>query len=191
MELGEQIKKHRNIAGLSQEALAERIYVSRQTISNWETSKNYPDINSLIRLSEVFGVSVDDLLKGDAEVIKQMVKQEDINDFTKMSRIYTILLFLMLISPVPLLKFLGLVGIGIWAVLAVVTVLVAIMVEKKKKNLNIQTFREIDAFLNGQTLDQIEAAKEEGKRPYQKILLAIGCAVIALVVAIIMGLLLK
>ena len=76
MELGEQIKKYRNGAGLSQEVLADKIFVSRQTVSNWETGKNYPDIGSLVRLSEVFGVSVDTLLKGDAEGIKEMVKKE-------------------------------------------------------------------------------------------------------------------
>ena len=47
MELGKQIKKHRQEAQLSQEELAERIYVSRQTISNWENDKSYPDVNSL------------------------------------------------------------------------------------------------------------------------------------------------
>ncbi len=57
MELGNQIKKYRNELEISQEKLAEKIYVSRQSVSNWENDKNYPDINSLIRLSEVFSVS--------------------------------------------------------------------------------------------------------------------------------------
>ena len=51
MELSSQIKKYRNEAGLSQDALAERIFVSRQTISNRETGRNYPDINSLLRMN--------------------------------------------------------------------------------------------------------------------------------------------
>ena len=54
MELGSQIKKYRNELALSQDALAEKVYVSRQTISNWENGKSYPDVNSLILLSEVF-----------------------------------------------------------------------------------------------------------------------------------------
>ena len=62
MELGNQMKKYRGELSLSQDALAEKIYVSRQTISNWETGKSYPDVNSLIRMSEVFGISVDSLL---------------------------------------------------------------------------------------------------------------------------------
>ena len=45
MELGKQIKEHRQEAHLSQEELANRVYVSRQTISNWENDKSYPDVN--------------------------------------------------------------------------------------------------------------------------------------------------
>lgn len=54
MELSKQIKKYRTEANLSQEELADKIYVSRQTISNWENEKNYPDIKSLVLMSEVF-----------------------------------------------------------------------------------------------------------------------------------------
>lgn len=186
MELGSQIKKYRGELKLSQDALAEKIYVSRQTISNWETEKNYPDVNSLIRMSEVFGVSVDVLLKGDVEEMKKIIKEDDIQEFTKLSWLYTILLFLMLITPIPLAKFLGFWGMGIWAVLAAVATIYAVKIEKKKKIHNIQTYREISAFLEGKTLDEIEAAREEGKRPYQKVLLGIACGVIALVVSIIM-----
>lgn len=186
MELGSQIKKYRGELKLSQDALAEKIYVSRQTISNWETEKNYPDVNSLIRMSEVFGVSVDVLLKGDVEEMKRIIKEDDIKEFTKLSWLYTILLFFMLITPIPLAKFLGFWGMGIWAVLAAVATIYAVKIEKKKKIHNIQTYREISAFLEGKTLDEIEAAREEGKRPYQKVLLGIACGVIALVVSIIM-----
>ena len=86
MELSSQMKKYRNEAGLSQDALAEKIYVSRQTISNWETGKSYPDINSLLRMSEVFGVSVDNLLKGDVEEIREMIKKEDQTEFDRLRR---------------------------------------------------------------------------------------------------------
>lgn len=187
MELGNQMKKYRGELSLSQDALAEKIYVSRQTISNWETGKSYPDVNSLIRLSEVFGISVDILLKGDVEEMKKIIKEDDINDFTKYVWLYTIMFFLVLITPIPLAKFLGFWGLGIWAVLAAAAMAVALKIEKKKKVLNIQTYREIEAFLEGKTLDEIEAAREEGKRPYQKLLLGIVCGVIALVVSIIMN----
>ena len=67
MELGTQIRKYRNERTLSQEALAEQVFVSRQTVSNWENDKSYPDVKSLMLLSEVFEVSLDQLIKGDVE----------------------------------------------------------------------------------------------------------------------------
>ena len=65
MDISNQIKKRRTDMGLSQEELAERIYVSRQTISNWETDKTYPDIQSLLMLSVLFDTTNDVLVKGD------------------------------------------------------------------------------------------------------------------------------
>ena len=71
MELGKQIKKYRSELGLSQDALADKIYVTRQTISNWENDRNYPDVRSLVMLSTVFGISLDTLVKGDLEEMKE------------------------------------------------------------------------------------------------------------------------
>ncbi len=190
MELAGQIKKYRADLELSQEALAEKIYVSRQTISNWETEKSYPDINSLIRMSEIFGITVDELLKGDAEEIKQMIRKEDQNELNRLSIIYGVMMLVMMITPIPLVKFLRFFGVGIWAVIAIATVLLAFMVEKKKKELNLGTYREIAAFLEGKHLDEIESAVEKGKLSYQRILLAIAVCFLALVICVIMWLLL-
>jgi len=65
MELGKQLKNARTEANLSQEELAKRIGVSRQTISNWENCRSYPDIGSLIKLSDLYGLSLDAMLKED------------------------------------------------------------------------------------------------------------------------------
>ena len=58
MEFHSQIKKYRTIMNLSQEELAEKVYVTRQTISNWENNKNYPDIHSLLLLTSVHNVQL-------------------------------------------------------------------------------------------------------------------------------------
>ena len=68
MEIGSIIKNARNEAGLSQEQAAENLGVSRQTISNWETGKTYPDIISVIRMSDLYSVSLDRLLKEETSV---------------------------------------------------------------------------------------------------------------------------
>ena len=184
MELGQQIKKFRNELSLSQDALAEKVYVSRQTISNWENEKSSPDVNSLVLLSEVFNTSIDSLIKGDVEIMKQEVRSEDKREFEKLSQVFAIMFFAVMITPIPLVHFLNYVGIAIWAVLMVATMYVSIKVEKKKKQFDIQTYREIIAFTEGKGLDEIAKAREEGKRPYQKIFLAVGAGVITFLIAI-------
>lgn len=62
----------------------------------------------------------------------------------------------------------------------------ALRVEKYKKKYDIQTYKEITAFIEGKSLDEIEKAREEGKRPYQKVLLAIGSAALVILIALIM-----
>ena len=191
MELGKQIKKYRNELSLSQDELAERIYVSRQTISHWENDKSYPDVNSLVLLSKVFATSIDNLIKGDVEIMKEQINSEDRRQFDRLSGIYTILFIIMLVSPIPLIHFLGYIGIAIFVVIAAVTLYVAVLVEKYKKKFDIYTYREIIAFTEGKKLDEIAKAREEGKRPYQRILLAVGAGALVLVIAILFSLLSK
>ena len=107
MELGKQIKKHRQEVQLSQEELAERVYVSRQTISNWENDKSYPDVNSLVLLSETFQISLDNLIKGDIEVMKDVIQKEEIEKMNRYGKIYTIMLIATAVSAVPLFMLLG------------------------------------------------------------------------------------
>ncbi len=63
MEIGSKLKKARNEKGITQEHAAELLGVSRQTISNWENNKSYPDIISVIKMSDIYSVSLDHLLK--------------------------------------------------------------------------------------------------------------------------------
>ena len=73
MEIGVLIREARNAANLSQEQAAESLGVSRQTVSNWETGKTYPDIISVIRMSDLYSVSLDHLLKEETSM-KQTYK---------------------------------------------------------------------------------------------------------------------
>ena len=72
MIIGQKLKEARARAGLSQEAVSEEIHVSRQTVSNWETEKTYPDVVSLVKLSDLYGVSLDELLKGDSDMLRHL-----------------------------------------------------------------------------------------------------------------------
>ena len=77
MEIGKKLKEARLNKDLTQEVIAEKLNVSRQTISNWENEKSYPDIISVIELSNLYSISFDDLLKGDDEMMEHL--QESTN----------------------------------------------------------------------------------------------------------------
>ena len=78
MEIGKKLKNARMEAGLTQEKAAEKIDVSRQTISNWENEKSYPDIISVIALSDLYSVSLDELLKGDQKMTEHLAESTDV-----------------------------------------------------------------------------------------------------------------
>ena len=107
MELSIQIKKYRTELHLSQEELAEKVYVTRQTISNWENEKSYPDIHSLLLLSSLFNISLDQLIKGDIEKMKEIISEQEIKKFNYYGSIYTVHLAVLIISAVPLFMWLG------------------------------------------------------------------------------------
>lgn len=67
--IGEQLQQARQARQLSQEQVAEQLAVSRQTISNWETEKSYPDIERVLHLAELYQVSLDELLRSDPQLI--------------------------------------------------------------------------------------------------------------------------
>lgn len=168
MELGNQIKAHRAALSLSQEELAEKVYVTRQTVSNWETSKSYPDIHSLLLLSALFDVSLDQLIKGDLETMKQEVNAADVKAMNRDAIIYTVLLAATIILPVPLIKWFGLYGLIPELLLWGSAMYFALRLERIKKANNVQSYKEILAFSEGRKLDEIEQKVEAGKRPYQK-----------------------
>ena len=141
MELGSQIKKFRQKAQISQEELAERVYVSRQTISNWENDKSYPNIDSLLLLSEIFQISLDNLVKGDIETMKETIKQEEIVKFNRYSKIYTVLLIAAVISAVPLSALLGIWALVPWGAIFSAAIYFALKIEKMKKDNGIQTYK--------------------------------------------------
>ena len=180
MEIGKQIRKYRTAQKWSQDDLADRIYVTRQTVSNWENDRNYPDIRSLVLLSTVFGISLDILVKGDLDEMKEQIRMEDIRKFRRDSRVYALLLAGTILLPLPMLKVLRELGIWLWLGWYGITVYWACRVEKQQKTHDIYTFREIMAFLDGKRLDELQIQREIGKRPYQRFLFAAGLFLLGL-----------
>lgn len=73
MSLGEKIRDYRKQSGLSQEQLAEKLNVSRQAITKWESNKGIPDISNLISISDEFGLSLDELIRDDVAVKRKII----------------------------------------------------------------------------------------------------------------------
>ncbi len=193
MNIGMQIKNRRAQMNISQEELAQRVFVTRQTVSNWETEKSYPDIHSVLLLSQVFGTTVDALLKEDIAQMKSEINQNEIKRFNKYSGIFSVLLIITILLTAPLIVLLsveGMVplkaaGVIVIVLLWAVTMAFAFKVEKIKKDNNISTYKEIVAFTEGKTLDEITTQREIGKRPYQRLVAAlIGAGVGAVIAAI-------
>lgn len=186
MEIGKQIRKYRTEAKLSQDELADKVYVTRQTISNWENDRNYPDIRSLVLLSSVFGISLDILVKGDVQTMKEKIDAEDIRSFKQDQRIFLIMLAGMAVLPMPLVKYLKVWGIILWLVWAAISIWLSLRIEKHKKAHDIHTYKEIIAFLEGRRLDELEKQQEVGKRHYQHFLVMLVVALVGLVVVMLL-----
>lgn len=187
IDIGSKIKTLRLSKSMTQEQLAKALHVSAQAVSKWENGKSYPDIHSLLLLSALFDVSLDQLIKGDLETMKQEVNAADVKAMNRDAIIYTVLLAATIILPVPLIKWFSLYGLIPELLLWGSAMYFALRLERIKKANNVQSYREILAFSEGKRLDEIEQKVEAGKRPYQKVLLALLTAGITLLVGMVLS----
>ncbi|MFC3928002.1 helix-turn-helix domain-containing protein [Streptococcus caprae] len=190
MQLQNRLVTLRTEKGLSQEELAEKLYVSRQTISNWERGKTYPDINSLLLIATYFDVSLDNLIKGDVEEMKQVIvaSQEDLVQVDKDTKWMLIGMLSLAVTAFPLLYFLDWLGIILLIAQFIPTLYVAYRIERFKKTYDVQTYKEIVAISTGQTLDEIEKIQEKAKYPYQKVWIVLAfSAVFILIMLLVVG----
>ncbi|MGT2784355.1 helix-turn-helix transcriptional regulator [Streptococcus merionis] len=183
MKLGYNIQKHRQQLNLSQEELAEQIFVSRQTISNWENGKNTPDIQSLLLLSKLFQISIENLVDGDVQTMQILINQKEQEEFERDSKIMTLLMFLLPILSFPIFYFLEWWGVAIFVVLWGTCLYYANRVEKVKKAYDSQTYKELVALSLGQPLSEIEKIEEKAKYPYQKAWIVVAFVVFSAILS--------
>ena len=186
MNIGKQIKRYREIKNISQEELADRIFVTRQTISNWENDKNYPDIKSICLLCNFFRVSLDEFIKGDIEEMKKRIDESDLKNYERLSKVYLVEVAIVLISAYPLLKFCQIVGLVVWLMLITIMIYTIQKIENVYKKNECQTYKEIVAFTEGRALTEKEKIEENAKKSYQKILLGIVSIIIAIITYILL-----
>lgn len=197
MELGSRIRAHRTEAGLSQDDLAGRIYVSRQTISSWENDKTYPDVQSLLLLSQVFGTTIDELVRGDVDTMREAVEK----DVRLMKRLgYAMLGFLALVALVVVWWAYQMIAWDLTLAQTLPTVALALVLwgialfaagwaECIKKEHDLVTYQEILSFWNGEPVDrESERSRRERLMPrWMRLVRAVGWVVIGMAAGFFAG----
>lgn len=197
MEIGSRIREHRSALGISQDELASRVYVSRQTISSWENDKTYPDVQSLLLLSEIFGTSVDSLIKGDVDTMTKTIEKDALT-FKRLGFVMLVFLLLMIAALVWLSA-----QLVVWdwpaeqtvptVVLAVtlwgVAMFAATWAERIKKEHDLVTYHEILAFQMGEPIDRdTEKGRRERLIPrWMKVIRTIGLTLLAAAIGSFIG----
>lgn len=117
--------------------------------------------------------------------MKKEINKEKVEKFDKVSKQFTVLFAASILAFIPLVVFLKICGVVIWAILYLIVLGFAFKVEKLKKSNDIHTYKEIVAFSKGERLDEIQQQREIGKRPYQAIMSFLASAAIGIAVAAI------
>ncbi|RCA10451.1 helix-turn-helix domain-containing protein [Enterococcus durans] len=183
MNLSKQIKKFRKQCDFSQEELAEKLFVSRQTISNWENERSYPDVHNLLLLSVLFDVSLDELVKGDVEKMKEKISAVNMDKYTKIMMIFSIL---SAISIGPSLFLPNYWWIVPPLILWLISMYAALKIEKIKKESDVQTYKEIVAFIENKDVDSVRKLRNKKKDFISKVFIVSIYSLIFGIIALIM-----
>lgn len=180
MEVGHRIQNHRKVKQWSQEQLAEKMNVSTQTISNWENERSYPSLYYLMDLSSLFNTSIDELVKGDIDMMKHVVDQ---NNMYKYSWLMLTFMILAAISVGAALNYSdNWFGLLVPALLWGIAGYFAFKIEKLKKKYNVHTYKEIVNFLEKGPPNQT-IARNRWFYLIEKSLIVIGFAVLIVFIA--------
>ena len=193
MEVGNTIRNLRTAKGMSQEELAEKVYVSRQTISNWENDKSYPDVQSLAIVAELFDTTIDSLVKGDLPMMETRIAEAEVQMIKRNSLLFGVLLVVSIVVMAISLVRENWLALATGAIVYAIAMYFASMVEQDKKNYAVQTYREIKALLEGASTEELEALREqrgEGSSLLTKVLVGAGAGIVlGIAVALVMKLL--
>lgn len=187
MKIGKRIREYRKIYNFSQEQLADKIFVSRQTISNWENDKTYPDIQIIISLAILFNVSLDELIREDLEEMKMKIsnnrasKRADIYSLIMISSTILASLSIGLVVALPESKLILIVPI----ILFLPALWSSFVLEKFKKNNDLKTYKEILAFSQNKDIEVLRENREPRRIRMGKTIIVLGYAALTLLICLI------
>lgn len=141
MRIADKIKNARIQKGYTQEQVAENLLVSRQTISNWENGKSLPDIISIIKMSELYELSLDEMMKGDKALLKKVERdvgavkaEKKLIKFAWISIVIAIILMILgqIIEGNPFIDFMN--GALPWILLGLMLLFAILYLNKEEKD---------------------------------------------------------
>ena len=141
MRVADKIKNARIQKGYTQEQVAENLLVSRQTISNWENGKSLPDIISIIKMSELYELSLDEMMKGDKALLKKVERdvgavkaEKKLIKFAWISIVIAIILMILgeIIEGNPFIDFMN--GALPWVLLGLMFLFAILYLNKEEKD---------------------------------------------------------
>ena len=191
MDVGNQIRECRQRLGLSQEELAQRLYVTRVTVSHWETGKTLPDVQSMLLLANLFGTTIDEMVRGDVDEMREMVEKDE-----QQRKAFAIALGAVEVTVIAVLAFMATAGRDyldsalrlLLAVLVLASAVVVLVARRQERGRDARSAAELLGAASG---DPVEAARESTSANVMRLVLQVfvGLAV-GIGVLVIGGLLL-
>ena len=162
MDIGNQIRERRARLGLSQDELAQKLYVSRVTISHWETGKTLPDVQSMLLLANLFDTTIDELLRGDVDEMREMVKRSE-----QRTKVFAVALATVEVIVITALAVTAVAGRDylepvLRLLLAVLVLAFSIAVLVARRGAGAEDAKSAADLLGAATGDAVEAARESG-----------------------------
>lgn len=162
MDIGNQIRERRARLGLSQDELAQRLYVSRVTISHWETGKTLPDVQSMLLLANLFDTTIDELVRGDVDEMREMVKKSE-----RRTKVFAVALATVEVIVITALAVTAVAGREylepvLRLLLAVLVLAFSIAVLVARRGAGAEDAKSAADLLGAATGDPVETARESG-----------------------------
>lgn len=162
MDIGNQIRERRARLGLSQDELAQKLYVSRVTISHWETGKTLPDVQSMLLLANLFDTTIDELVRGDVDEMREMVKRSE-----QRTKVFAVALATVEVIVITALAVTAVAGRDylepvLRLLLAVLVLAFSIAVLVARRGAGAEDAKSAADLLGAATGDAVEAARESG-----------------------------
>ena len=173
MDVGNQIRERRTRLGISQEELAQKLYVSRVTVSHWETGKTLPDVQSMLLLANLFGTTIDEMVRGDVGEMHEMVEKNE-----RRTKSFAMALGAVEVTVIVVLAITAVVGHAylepvlrlLLAVLVLASAVVALVARRGEEGREAKSAAELLGAASG---DPVEAAQESASANVMRLVLQV------------------